>query len=320
MSSTALDPAIVPLADQVPFGELNAETLAHVRVTPFMPPGELSDTVERVDHVVSEAPHVVVRVHTPKAAASGPRPCVYSIHGGGYVIGSYEMDDLKFDQLCQAHDCVGVSVEYRLAPETPYPGPLEDCYAGLAWVFQNAGQLGIDPSRVGVTGVSAGGGLAAALALLVRDRGEYTLAWQLLDCPMIDDRQRTPSSQADGLIVWSRVSNAFGWKSYLGDLHGGDDVPYHAAPARAQDLSNLPPAYVCVGGADGFRDEDIDYALRLNGAGVECELHVYPGAPHGVMLFATTDVGQRYLRDQNEWLARRLTSIDGAAPQTPGKP
>ena len=310
MSSTELDPAIVPLADQVPFGDLNVATLAAIRATPLMLPGELSDAVERVDHMVSEAPHVVVRVHTAKAAASGPRPCVYSIHGGGYVIGSYEMDDLKFDQLCQEHDCVGVSVEYRLAPETPYPGPLEDCYAGLAWVFRNAGQLGIDPSRVGITGVSAGGGLAAALALLVRDRGEYTLAWQLLDCPMIDDRQRTPSSRADGLIVWSRVSNAFGWKAYLGDLYGADDVPYHAAPARAEDLSGLPPAYVCVGGADGFRDEDIDYALRLNGAGVECELHVYPGAPHGVaLLFATTDVAQRYLRDQDEWLARRLRGV-----------
>lgn len=306
MSSTALDPAIVPFADQVPFGELNGATLAEIRATPLVLPGELSDGVERVDHVVSEAPRVVVRVHTPKAAASRPRPCIYSIHGGGYVIGSYEMDDISFDQRCQAHDCVGVSVEYRLAPETPYPGPLEDCYAGLAWVFRNAAQLGIDPARVGVTGISAGGGLAAALALLVRDRGEYALEWQLLDCPMLDDRQCTPSSQADDLIIWNRASNAFGWKSYLGDLYGADDVPYHAAPARAEDLSGLPRAYVCVGGADGFRDEDIDYALRLNGAGVECELHVYPGAPHGVMLFADTDVAQRYMRDQHEWLARRL--------------
>ena len=306
MSSTALDPAIVPFADQVPFGELNGATLAEIRATPFALPGELTDGVERVDHVVSEGPRVVVRVHTPKAAASRPRPCIYSIHGGGYVIGSYEMDDISFDQRCQALDCVGVSVEYRLAPETPYPGPLEDCYAGLAWVFKNAAQLGIDPTRVGVTGVSAGGGLAAALALLVRDRGEYTLDWQLLDCPMLDDRQCTPSSQADDLIIWNRASNAFGWKSYLGDLYGADDVPYHAAPARAEDLSGLPRAYVCVGGADGFRDEDIDYALRLNGAGVECELHVYPGAPHGVMLFADTDVARRYMRDQHEWLARRL--------------
>ena len=306
MSSTRLDPAILPLVDQVPFEVLDADTLGVIRETPLLPPGELSDAVERTDHVVSAAPRVVVRVHTPKAAAGGPRPCVYSIHGGGYVIGSYEMDDLKFDQLCQTYDCIGVSVEYRLAPETPYPGPLEDCHAGLAWVFRNAAQLGIDPSRVGVTGMSAGGGLAAALALLVRDRGEHTLDWQLLDCPMLDDRQRTPSSRADGLLVWSRESNAFGWKSYLGDLYGGGDVPYHAAPARAEDLSGLPPAYVCVGGADGFRDEDIDYALRLNGAGVECELHVYPGAPHGVVLFATTGVAQRYQRDQNDWLARRL--------------
>ena len=200
MSSTRLDPAILPLVDQVPFEVLDADTLGVIRETPLLPPGELSDAVERTDHVVS----------------------------------------------------------------------------------------------------------AAALALLVRDRGEHTLDWQLLDCPMLDDRQRTPSSRADGLLVWSRESNAFGWKSYLGDLYGAGDVPYHAAPARAEDLSGLPPAYVCVGGADGFRDEDIDYALRLNGAGVECELHVYPGAPHGVVLFATTGVAQRYQRDQNDWLARKL--------------
>jgi acetyl esterase/lipase len=306
MSSTELDPSIVPLADQVPFPSLNPETLAVVRASPMAAPVELSDAVERVDYVVSEDPYVVVRVHTPRQSAAGPRACVYSIHGGGYVMGSYEMDDLKFDALCPQYDCVGVSVEYRLAPETAYPGPLEDCYAGLAWVFENAEKLGVDPERVGIAGVSAGGGLAAGLALLVRDRGEMQLAWQLLDCPMIDDRQQTPSSQADGLLVWSRESNTFGWQSYLGELYGKADIPYHAAPARAEDLSGLPPAYVCVGGADGFRDEDIAYALRLNGAGVPCELHVYPGAPHGVMIFAATEVGQRYLRDQGEWLGRQL--------------
>jgi acetyl esterase/lipase len=139
MSSTELDPAIAPLADQVPFPGLSTETLAGVRAAPLVMPMELSDAVERVDHVVSDDPHVVVRVHTPKASTSTARPCVYSIHGGGYVIGSYEMDDLRFDLLCQQQDCVGVSVEYRLAPETPYPGPLEDCYAGLAWVFATAG-------------------------------------------------------------------------------------------------------------------------------------------------------------------------------------
>ena len=161
-----------------------------------------------------------------------------------------------------------MSVDYRLAPETPYPGPLEDCYRGLVWTYEHADELGIDPERIGIMGVSAGGGLAAALALLARDRGEVPVAFQLLDSPMLDDRQRTPSSRQDGLAVWSRGSNTFGWKSYLGDLYGRDDVPATAAPARATDLSGLPPAFVSVGAVDGFRDEDIDYALRLNQAGV----------------------------------------------------
>jgi acetyl esterase/lipase len=125
---------------------------------------------------------------------------------------------------------------------------------------------------------------------------------------MLDDRQTTPSSQAEGLIIWSGESNTFGWKSYLGELYGRDDVPYLAAPARAADLSGLPEAYVCVGGADGFRDEDIHYAMRLYGAGVPTELHVYPGAPHGVMLFAHTDVARRYNRDIEDWLRRQLAS------------
>jgi len=309
MPEIELDPVIAGLADAVPIPTINEKTLAAVRGSPLMPPVPLSDRVERKDHVVSDDPPVVVRVHRP-VGEERIRPCVYSIHGGGYVIGSRDMDDPRFDRWCRDFDVVGVSVEYRLAPETPYPGPLEDCYAGLAWTFENAERLGIDPQRIGITGVSAGGGLCAALALLVRDRGELDLRFQLLDCPMLDDRQTTPSSQAEGLIIWSGESNTFGWRSYLGDLYGKDDVPYLAAPARAVDLSGLPEAYVCVGGADGFRDEDIHYAMRLYGAGVPTELHVYPGAPHGVMIFSETDVARRYNRDIEDWLSRQLAAPD----------
>lgn len=305
MAEIPLEPSIAALAESITIPVVGDETLPGLRAAPLVPPMPLSDEVERVDHVVSEDPHVTVRVHTPV----GPerlRPCLYSIHGGGYVIGSNDMDDLKFDRWCQAFDLVGVSVEYRLAPETPYPGPLDDCYAGLKWTFDNAEKLGIDPKRVGITGTSAGGGLCAALALMVRDLGELEVQFQLLDCPMIDDRQTTPSSQAEGLIIWSNESNTFGWKSYLGELHGSDDVPYLAAPARAVDLSGLPEAYVCVGGADGFRDEDIQYAMRLYGAGVPTELHVYPGAPHGVGLFIGTELAKRYQGDIEDWLGRQL--------------
>ena len=305
MSAEFVDPEVAPLLADFPFGPITADTLARFRDMPRVTP-ELSDKVTRSDHPL-ETDGTYVRVHEPVKSAEGLRACVFSIHGGGYVLGNVEGDDPAMDRWCQAFDIVGVSVEYRLAPETAYPGPLEDCYAGLRWTFEHADELGIDRNRIGIHGVSAGGGLCAALALLTRDRGEFDLAFQLLDCPMLDDRQATPSSQADKLAIWSRESNTFGWQSYLGDLSGQDDIPYTAVPARAADLAGLPPAYVCVGGADGFRDEDIDYARRLYAAGVPCELHVYPGAPHGVEIFATTAIAQRYGRDRDDWL-RRMTA------------
>ncbi len=305
MSQLELHPDIAAIADLIPLPTIDASNLADVRGFEFGPPPELSANVERTEHIVPGDPDINVRVHRP-VGVDGPLPCIYSIHGGGYVIGSYDMDDVKFDRWCQQFGIVGVSVEYRLAPETPYPGPLDDCYRGLKWAHDNHEMLGIDPARIGLTGVSAGGGLAAGLALLARDRGEVPLLFQLLDCPMIDDRQATPSSQLDNLLIWSRGSNTFGWQSYLGDLYGTDDIPAYAAAARAGNLAGLPPTYVCVGAVDGFRDEDIAYATRLNQAGIETELHVYPGAPHGVELFAHVPVAQQYGRDQREWLDRQF--------------
>jgi acetyl esterase/lipase len=300
-----LDPEIAPAIEAFPGFELSVELLADIRSASFPMDVELSDTVTRTDHVVPGDPDVTVRVHRP-AGVTDARPCVYSIHGGGYVIGSRDMDDPILDRWCNAFGIVGVSVEYRLAPETPYPGPITDCYRGLLWTFEHAGELGVDPGCVGVRGVSAGGGLAAALALVARDRGEVSLAFQLLDCPMLDDRQQTPSSRLDGLAVWSRESNEFGWRAHLGDLYGKPDVPPHAAPARETDLSGLPPAFVSVGTVDGFRDEDIDYAVRLNQAGVPAELHVYPGACHGYQIAADTAIARQAQRDADDWLARQV--------------
>ena len=300
-----IDPEIVGVLQFVPLPTIDAETLASIRVLELAPPPELSAAVQRTGHTVAGDPDIVVRVHRP-IGATGALPCFYSIHGGGYVIGSYVMDDARLDSWCQEFQCVGVSVEYRLAPETPYPGPLEDCYRGLKWVHDNHEMLGVDPGRIGIGGTSAGGGLAASLALLARDRAEVPVHFQLLDCPMLDDRQITPSSQGEGLAIWPRESNTFGWQSYLGDLYGTDNVPIYAAPARATDLSGLPPAFVCVGNVDGFRDEDIDYAMRLNQAGVPTELHVHPGAPHGVELFADTAAAKRYGRTMRDWVGRHL--------------
>ncbi len=270
---------------------------------------QLSDLVERTDYTVpgpDGAPDVVIRVHRPRGA-TGDLPCLYFMHGGGYVFGTYAGDDLRFDKWCPMLNCVGVSVEYRLAPETPYPGPLEDCYVALKWVHQNAARLGIDSTRLGIGGASAGGGLAAGLALLVRDRGEIPLAFQLLIYPMIDDKLVTESSTWE-VPIWNPRSNNDGWTAYLGGPRGGDNVSPYAAASRATDLAGLPPAYVMVGALDGFLDEDVDYAMRLTHAGVPTELHVYPGGPHGFDgLLPGTQLARRARKDMEDWLVRQFT-------------
>jgi acetyl esterase/lipase len=247
-----------------------------------------------------------VRVYEPDGA-SGPRPCVYWIHGGGFMFGSGLDRDVRLERWAAELDAVVVSVEYRLAPEHPYPAPLNDCYAGLEWTARHHDELGVDPERIVVAGASAGGGLAAGLALLARDRGEIELAYQLLIYPMIDDRNETASSRIDGAPVWSRAANLLGWRAYLGRDVGSGDVPTYAAPARETDLSGLPKTFIGVGTLDVFRDEDIDYALRLLAAGVPTELHVYPGAPHGFeMITPTAGVAVRCQRDIDDALLRAV--------------
>ncbi len=302
MTVQELDASISEAITLIELGDLTTAKLAEVRVEFSIP---VPDSIEWSDVQVPGDPDVTVRVYRSKET-TGPAPCVYSMHGGGYVLGSRELDNPIFANWCSELGIVGVSVEYRLAPETPYPGPLEDCYRGLLWCYEHADEFGIDRTRIGVAGLSAGGGLAAALALVARDRGEVPLAFQLLDCPMLDDRQQTASSQLDGLPVWSRRSNEFGWRSYLGELYGTDDVPATAAPARAFDLSGLPPAFVSVGTVDGFRDEDIVYAMRLNQAGVPTELHVYPGLCHGYQIAADSPVVLQSSLDVTRWLRRQI--------------
>jgi acetyl esterase/lipase len=299
-----LDPELRPVLDAFELPAFDAEGVAAMRSASFASP-DLSDAVVRIEHEVPGDPPVPVRVHRAKDA-QGLLPAIVTIHGGGYVIGSYDMDSPLLDRWCPALDVVGVSVEYRLAPETSYPGPLEDCYAALRWTYEHAHKLGIDKDRIGLYGLSAGGGLAAALALLARDRGEVPLAFVLLDCPMLDDRQQTASIGAEGLYVWGSGSNEFGWRSYLGALYGSDEVPAHAAAARAADLSGLPPTCVVVGAIDGFRDEDIVYAQRLNQAGVPCELHVIAGLPHGYLLVPGAAAVQLAMHCMDDWLTRHL--------------
>ncbi|GGF37812.1 alpha/beta hydrolase fold domain-containing protein [Subtercola lobariae] len=212
---------------------------------------------------------------------TGSAACFYTIHGGGMIVGS-RLDNLaSFDEWMFVHDAVMVTVEYRLAPEHPDPFPVEDCYAGLEWTAANADLLGIDPARIVIVGTSAGGGLAAGTALLARDRQGPALHAQILMCPMLDDRDRTVSAeQIDGVGVWDRQANNFGWSSLLGDRRGGDDVSVYAAPARATDLSGLPQTYIDCGSAEVFRDEAVAYASGLWAAGINAELHVWAGGFH----------------------------------------
>jgi acetyl esterase/lipase len=302
--TSTLDPEIAAVMADNPRPEpLSMATLAARRAL-FPPPlvAPLSDGVERTDHE-TRAHGPVVRVHRPVGAV-GPMPCLYWMHAGGYVLGNRFLDDLRFDTWCQRHQMIAVSVEYRLAPETQYPGPLDDCRVGLQWTVEHASELGIEPTRIGIGGASAGGGLAAALALLNRDRGSVPLAFQLLVYPMLDDRQITPSSRAE-VPSWSPAENAFGWSAYLADLGGAVDE--YAAPARAENLRGLPRAYVTVGALDLFLDEDIDYATRLMRAGVATDLRVYPGLPHGFDGIApSAAASKRAQRDLNEWLSRAL--------------
>lgn len=254
-------------------------------------------------------PDIALLICRP-AAATFPTPAIYHTHGGGMILGDYRTGLEDQLNLAQSIGAAVVSVEYRLAPEAPHPAPVEDCYAGLVWTAEHADELNIDPDRIVITGASAGGGLAAAVALLARDRGGPALFGQMLLCPMLDDRNDTPSAvQMAGLGVWTQADNAFGWDALLGAARGSDAVPPYAAPARATDLSGLPPAFIDVGSAETFRDEDVTYASRIWQAGGRAELHVWPGGFHGFDIMAPdAAVSQDARSARHVWL-RRLFAV-----------
>ena len=252
-------------------------------------------------------PDVFVRIYQPTDRPAA-LPALLWIHGGGYVLGSVERDDLLAKYLAKIGQCVVASVEYRLAPEHPFPAPVEDCYAALKWLAANSADFGVNKSRIAIGGASAGGGLAAGLAVLTRDRAEVEVAFQLLIYPMIDDRNVAPASAtAPDTFVWTRENNLMGWRAYLGREPGGAGVSPYAAAARATDLKGLPPAYIAVGDLDLFLDENITYAQRLLAAGVPTELHVYPGAFHGFNGFVPgAEVSRRFNGDRDNALKRML--------------
>lgn len=305
------DPDLAPvisLLPEVDLSDVDAARRALETLAAGFPPVDRSG-VEVTDRLVpGPADHrqLAVRVYRP-VSAERPAPAVVYLHGGGFVLGSVALEDGAGVGLCRELKAVVVSVEYRLAPEHPYPAGLEDAYAALVWLHEAAAELGVDPDRVAVAGQSAGGGLAAAVALLVRDRGGPPLCFQLLGIPELDDRLETPSMQMfTDTPLWNRPAAERSWALYLGSDPGADDVPVYAAPARATDLGGLPPAYVSVMEFDPLRDEGLAYANALLQAGVGVELHLFPGAFHGAAAVTGSAVARRQQADIVEALRRGL--------------
>ena len=256
--------------------------------SPLPPELEVVNREERFIPGAPGDPDVRILLYTPPGVAAASRPAVLDIHGGGFVLGDPEMGDMLNRQTALELGVVLVSVDYRLAPETAWPGSLHDNYAALCWLAGQAKELGVDPARIAIAGGSAGGGHAAALAIHARNQGGPAICFQLLDFPMLDDRTCVHPEPHPyvGEFVWTPERNHFGWKSLLGAEPGGDDVHETAAPARIADPTGLPPTYISIGALDLFLEESLEYARRLTRAGVPVELHVIPGAYHGSGLTA----------------------------------
>ncbi len=284
-----------PLARQM-FGAIMEQLAA------ILPPTDVAITERAIPGPGGDLPIVIYQPPTP-----APRPGLLWIHGGGYIIGSAR-DDANVIGFAEQVGCTVVSVDYRLAPESTYIDSVADCFAGLTWLVDNADELGVDTSRIAIGGASAGGGLTAGLAHYNRDQAGPALAFQMLIYPMIDDTHETPSGhEVTHPTVWNRDVSLKAWRMYLGDEYGSDKVSPYAAAARATDLSGLPPAFVIVGTADLFRDEDIAYAQRLMAAGVPTELEVYAGMYHGgELLLPDAAISKRMLRGYRDALQRAI--------------
>jgi acetyl esterase/lipase len=311
-SRQLVDPELLAALDTFPLLVFSAESLPLMRAglpqfLQMTPVSDVTDVtvVERFVPGPAGAPDVRLLVYTPDSAER-PMPVYLHMHGGGYVFGVPELNDSGNRRLASELGCVVVSVDYRLAPETPYPGGVEDCYAALVWVHTRGASLDLDPGRIAIGGESAGAGLAAALGLLARDRTEVPVGFQMLLYPMLDDRTGTTADPHPytGEFIWTAGSNRFGWASLLGGAAGGDNVSEYAAAARAANLAGLPPTFIAVGALDLFLEEDLEFARRLTRAGVPTELHVYPGAYHAPDMTPEARVAKALRRDVIEAMRR----------------
>ena len=301
-----VDPELRGILALMPdFDSLSHATLADIRATMTTAPLPL-DTDPLVEVTLVDVPGweggpaVPALLYRPKAASQKLLPGLLNIHGGGYVAGDMWREHTAMLAACAQHGCVILCIDYRLAPETPWPGPSDDCLASLAWLHGQAAELNLDSKRIVVRGVSAGGGLAAGLALRASQLPDMPIKLLFLLYPMLDDR--TGAIPFAGDHVWTPNANRFGWNSYLGAAAG--DPPHAAAPARIPDLSGFPPTFIAVGAIDLFVAENIDFAQRLIAAGIPTELHVYPGAYHGFNLVPGARCAEAYSRDAANALTR----------------
>ncbi|MCU1529287.1 MAG: lipase [Frondihabitans sp.] len=291
---------------------ITTEMLPAARASLVAPPIEsvIADRpITYTDYVVPgyDGGEIVVSVLKRADHTRADGAAVFFIHGGGMIVGDRWIGAEALVNWVEKYDVVAATVEYRLAPEFPDPVPVEDCYAGLTWFAEHSDALGFRSSRILITGGSAGGGLAAGVGLLARDRSGPHLAAQVLDCPMLDDRDETLSTrQFSGIGIWDREANVFGWSSLLGDRVATDAVSIYAAPARATDLGGLPPTFLDVGSAEVFRDETIAYAQKIWAAGGQAELHVWAGGFHGYEVVTTAAVSRTTLETREAWVSRYL--------------
>ena len=310
----AFDPELQPWVAMMPTLDISDVSGARTELRtlaaaapPYEPPKAL-DIEDRLIPGSSGAPDVPVRVYTPRQRTA-PLPGLLFIHGGGFVVGDIGSEDARAQEIAASADVVVVSVDYRLAPEHPFPAGLDDCFAALVWMEKSSAEIGADPQRLGVGGGSAGGGLAAATALMARDRGGPRLCMQYLGIPELDDRLETHSMTVyTDTPVWNRPNAVLSWKYYL----AGAEPTQYAAPARARELSGLPPTYVDVCEFDSLRDEGIGYAQRLVQAGVPVELHLYPGTFHGSSRVADAAVSRRMSADSIDGIRRLLHGQQGS--------
>lgn len=293
------DPELAPWVPLMPTFDISdpvaarAELTELVRQTPPYTPSRPLTVEDRTVPRPDGGPGVRVRIYLP-ARRTGLLPGLVFLHGGGFVVGSVEGEDARAQEIAADADVVVVSVDYRLAPEHPFPAGLDDSYLALCWLVEHAAEWGVDPSHIGVGGGSAGAGLSAAVALLARDRGGPALRMQYLNIPELDDRLDTDSMRLYvDTPIWNRPNAELSWRYYL----GGEAATPYAAPARAADLCRLPAAYVDVCEFDPLRDEGLAYAQRLCQAGVSVELHLYPGTFHGSSLVTDAAVSRRMAAD-----------------------